>query len=88
MSKSGNKKGPDFSDERAWGVILEDLRSQFRVFGEGLTDVRQHVEPIGDILLRLDTIESDVAMIKTAIPNFFTKVTDHERRITVLETAK
>ena len=36
-------KNPEYSGDRKFTVILEDLRSQFEVFGEGLQDVREHV---------------------------------------------
>ncbi|MFC1632502.1 hypothetical protein ACFL2I_08115 [Candidatus Omnitrophota bacterium] len=37
------KKGKDLSKDREFGVILEDLSSQFRTFGEGLEFVRADV---------------------------------------------
>lgn len=36
-------KNPENSRDREFTVILEDLRSKFEVFGEGLQDVREHV---------------------------------------------
>ena len=35
------KKGPEFSEERETRVLLEHLDSQFRVFGEGMADMRK-----------------------------------------------
>lgn len=104
------KKGPEYSREREFKVILEDLQSQFRVFGEGLEIVRKGLEDVRDRLgrvenrlervevrldsvelrldrveLRLDRVEHKVDNIELILRPFTATVSDHEKRLTVLE---
>ncbi len=81
------KKGPDYSREREWGVILEDLQSQFRVFGEGLQLVQDRLDRVEKKLEKLDRIESDVSIIKLIIPTLATKK-ELEEAIKPLATKK
>lgn len=60
-------QGPEFSKDREFGVILEGIRSDFRAFGEQLEDVQEKVGQIPKICERLDNLESEVAVTKTAI---------------------
>ena len=80
-SNKSNKFGPEFSREREFKVILEDLQSQFRTFGEGLQIVREGLEDVregledvreglDDVRSRLGRLESDVTWIKSEM---FTK---------------
>ena len=80
--------GPEHSRDREFTVILEDIRSQFRVFGEGLTDVQ---EKVADISERLERVEQDVTIIKsviTIIPTLATKkdIEKLTERITTIES--
>lgn len=83
------KRGPEFSREREWGVILEDLQSQFRTFGEGLQDVRNRLEGVeerlGRVEIKVNVIESKVNVMESAFPRFFVQLSDHETRLTNLE---
>ncbi len=76
------KPGEEYSRDREWAVILEDLRSQFRVFGEGLENVQKKLEKLDDLDNRLAQVEENVAMIKSAFRPFILQVSDHEHRIT------
>ena len=82
------RTSPKHSREREFTVVLEDIQSQFRVFGEGLGDVRNRLERVEDQLIKLDSIERDVSLIKLAFPSFATQVAGHEARITTLEHSK
>jgi DNA repair ATPase RecN len=89
------KKGPEYSREREWGVILEDLQSQFRVFGEGLGDVRGRLERVEEKLEKLDLIENRLGAVEYRLKNvetilrpFTAQVSDHEHRITSLERSR
>ncbi len=42
--------GPAFSKDREFAAILGELRSEFRVFGETLTDIREKVTDILECL--------------------------------------
>ena len=81
MTKS-RKYGPDYSREREFKVILEDFGKQFRTFGEGLEDVR---ERLGYLETDVSQIKKDVGVIKSAFPPFATQVSDHEKRLKILE---
>ena len=35
--------GPEFSKDREFSAILEELRGDFRTFGEGLTGIQEKV---------------------------------------------
>ena len=65
-----NKDNPEFSREREFKVILEDLHKEFHVFGESLEDVR---ERLGRVEIRLERVESDVSVIKLVVPTLATK---------------
>ena len=70
MSKTP-RKGPDYSREREWGVILEDLQAQFRTFGEGLASVREELGGFRlEVRKRFEHLEMDIAFIKV---NYATK---------------
>ena len=73
MSKSPSR-GPEYSREREFKVILEHIESQFKTFGEGLQGV---IIRLDKIEIRLDRIENDVdhikidlGIIKSAFPRF------------------
>ena len=89
------KKDSEHSREREFTVVLEDIQSQFRVFGEGLGDVSNRLERVEDQLVKLDTIERDVSFtkidirsIKTSFQPFVAQVSDHETRITAIEHSR
>ena len=46
--------GPEYSREREFGAILEDLRSDFRSFGEGLSNLQEQVSAISGKVEQLD----------------------------------
>ena len=75
-------EGPEYSREREFKVILEDLHSRFKVFGEGQEDLGRRV---GRVEQKLDGIESDVSQIKSFLRPLIAEVSDHTRRLTVLE---
>ena len=88
-----DKTGPEFSRDREIKVLLEDLRGEFRIFGEGLQDVRKELrEGLHDVRNRLERVENDIAQIKvkvngmdSAFQRFFAQLSDHETRITTIK---
>ncbi|MBI4357827.1 MAG: hypothetical protein HY584_00885 [Candidatus Omnitrophica bacterium] len=84
------RHNPEFSREREFKVILEDIQSQFRTFGEGLTDLRERMEHVEEIVPRVENIERDVAAIKFVIPTLATKkdLQAFEKRLTALESTR
>ena len=94
------KKGPEFSEQRQTRVLLEDLRSQFRFFGEGqaimqkdLNEVRGRVEQIEDKVERIeskvDHLETEMSFVRKVLPTVATKddLRIFDRRLTALEQA-
>ena len=57
--------GPEHSRDREFTVILEEIRSEFRVFGEGLTEVQKQ---IGSMSNRLEQLEESVSLMKSILP--------------------
>jgi hypothetical protein len=59
--KKENKETKNTMTAREVAVLIEDLRSQFRIFGEGLTALREKVDSIANALAnvieRITTIE-------------------------------
>lgn len=83
MNKPSKGK-PEFSQEREFKVILEDIQSQFRVFGEGLQDVRDR---LGRLEVSVTRLNEDMSLIKIAVPQIFTRLNSHEQRLGILEAA-
>ena len=95
------KQNPEFSREREFKVILEDLQSQFRVFGEGLNDVRNRVERIEDKVDRLDqkvdildgrvsNLENEMSFVRRVLPTVATKddLLRFEKRLIAVEKTR
>jgi hypothetical protein len=82
-------KEPSFNREREFSVILEGLRSDFRVYGEGLSDLREKVVKLSD---KVDGIfemtgknTEDISFIKTDIRAIRNDLKIFNKRITLLE---
>ena len=88
MKKSG-KYGPDYSREREFKVILEDLQSQFGTFGEGLDDVRErvgHIEhDVADLKNDVGDLKLNMSFVKKVLPTLATK---DEMRKTITEATE
>lgn len=87
MAKS--KTPSDFpAPEHRLNVILEELQSQFRTFGEGLTDVQEKVSKIEEIIQDIPPMKEDLKLIKSILPTLATKkdLEKLEKRLTTLET--
>ena len=90
MSKPPQKG--DYSREREFKVILEDIQSQFRVFGEGLGEVRERVirmeERMEHLEEKVEQVAIDVSGMKSFLRPFSEEVSDHSRRLTILEKSR
>ena len=105
------RQSPEYSREREFKVILEDLHGQFKVFGEGQKDLCQRVERIEQKLdgveqkvdtiemkvnviemkvnvieIKVNAIEMDVSQMKSFLKPLTAQVSDHDRRLNVLES--
>ena len=79
------KKGKSFDKDREFTVVLEDLRPQFRVFGEGLDLVRADLgtvkEEVKGIKDQVGRNFEDITIIKVAITDMKRDITDMKRDI-------
>ena len=77
---------------REVAVLIEDLRSQFRAFGEKLSAVSNKVdmtyEEVGRQKEDISFIKTDIRIIKTDIAEIKETLKGHEKRIAHLETIK
>ncbi len=65
------KRGSEYSREREWSVILEDLQNQFRVFGEGMAGLHERLGGFElEAYKRFERLETEIASIKI---NYATK---------------
>ena len=91
-------ENPEYSKGREFKVILEDIQSQFRVFGEGLEILTEKFENLAATVKTLPTkteMRAEIkAEIKAAVEPLATKtdfarmfnvLNDHETRLSVLE---
>jgi septation ring formation regulator EzrA len=85
------KEKTDFT-AREVGVLIEDLKSQFRTFGEDLSAVKQKVDAIFEEQGRqketIFLIKADINAIKTILAEIKNSLKDHEQRLAHLETGK
>ena len=76
---------------REVAVLIEDLRSQFKVFGEGLDAVKAKVDSLFDQVGKLTedvfVIKTDVRIIKADIAEIKETLKSHEKRLAQLETS-
>ena len=86
--KDSSKNKPDYkggyrSTERdQFTVVLEDIRSQFRVFGEGLSYVSdtldKHTEILDDHTKQFKEIRGDITEVKERLTNVEIRLTNVE----------
>ena len=87
--KTGKNDGNEFSQEREFKVILEDIYTQFRVFGEGMQDVQKKLGKIDGRLdrieIRLDHVEIRLTAVETRLTGVETRLDRVEIRLTGVE---
>ncbi|MBI2095341.1 MAG: hypothetical protein HYT89_04155 [Candidatus Omnitrophica bacterium] len=79
-------------------AILEEIRSNFRTFGEGLSDVQEKTSDISDRLghveQKLDQGQLEIKAIRSVLPTLATNKDlekfseEFNRRLTTLESAR
>ena len=69
-------------DDSKVAVILEDLRSQFRVFGEGLQMLNEKVDRVDK---KVDTLETKVDSLETKVDTLETKVDSLDKKVDALD---
>lgn len=72
-------------------ILLEDIRSQFRVFGDGQKDMQRQLKDIREMVGKntedIEIIKSDIAFIKTELKKFVRveEFSALEKRVALLE---
>ena len=68
---------PEYSREREFKVILEDLHGQFKVFGEGQEDMRRGLNRIEDRVQNVEDkvahLEVEMSFVRRVLPTLATK---------------
>ncbi len=70
--RTPNKKS---QNGHAFTVVLEEMRGQFRVFGEALSGLREEMNR------RFDRVEGDIGVMKTDVGLLKTAVVEHGRQL-------
>ncbi len=92
-----SKKSKESFTAMEVGAILEDLRSQFRTFGEQLQATNRHLDVIEAevarqaerltmVELRLTSIESRLTDVESRLTDVESRITDVESRLTQVES--
>ena len=95
MKKDANKDKTTMTAQEV-GVLIEDLRSQFRIFGEHLSTVKEDLsavkkkvdaifEEAGRQKEDVFIIKSDIRIIKNDIAEIKETLKSHDKRIAHLE---
>src|SRR3989338_7903935 len=91
MSNSSSKNPNGHSWDREFTVVLEDLRSQFRVFGEGLIGLTEKVEKIDERLERVEMIlptlatKAELALLDDKVSHLDDKVSHLDEKVSQLD---
>lgn len=94
MNEKKSPKGPQTESHLA--VVLENIRSQFKVFGEGLIDLRKKsdvmnsnienlMEQMGDIRFRLARVEGRIDKLEESNARIEEKVSRIENDIRIIK---
>lgn len=67
-------KGPEFSGDREFKVILEDIRSQFRAFGEGMDTVQRKLDALEGLPQAVKELQEDVGLLKIDVSQLKTQM--------------
>ena len=74
-------------DENYVAVILEEVRDQYGKIMEGLDSIRGLPRQVSKLQDDMTEVKSDIKVIKAVVTNQSQQLSNHEDRITVLETA-
>jgi hypothetical protein len=90
--KKNNSLKPEKFSAREVAVLLEDLRGQFKAFGEGLEALRDDVGGIkvnqAKTLERVTMLEITVRKIQSDVAEIKESIKGQDKRLATLETAK
>lgn len=85
-------KDKEFSKDREFAVILEEIHSDFKVFAEDLSSVKKRLdmlfEEFGKQKEGIFEIKTDIRIIKSDIAEIKETLKTHDKRLTHLETLR
>jgi len=73
-------------DKRYFGIMMEELRDQYKVIMEAVGDMQENVAPLPAIQQDIATLKEDVRTIKYAVTDLSRQVTRQEVDIRVLKS--
>jgi uncharacterized protein involved in exopolysaccharide biosynthesis len=74
-------------DSHYIGTILEDMRDQYQVLIEAVTDMQGNVAKIPKIEKDIAELKQDVRVVKAVVTDISKQQQKHEKRITTLEAS-
>jgi hypothetical protein len=69
------RKSPPKKNGHAFAVVVEQLRGDFRVFGEALAGFREAVD------VRFDRVEADIQFLKVAVTEHSRLLKEHGQQL-------
>ena len=75
------KRSKSFDKDREFAVILESLRSDFKIFGEDLMSVKEDVEALKE---DVRVLKEDVSILKTDVHIIKGRLTSLEFKVDVI----
>jgi septal ring factor EnvC (AmiA/AmiB activator) len=70
-----------------FSVVVEDMRSQFRVFGESLQGLREHMDTrFDEVDCRFDRVENEIVLLKDVSQKHTRELKKHTRELNELKT--
>lgn len=85
------KKGREFSDERETRVLLEDLHSQFQVFGDGMVTMQEKMDVMQgkmDVMQgKIDVMQMDLTEVRENVGSLNLKVGNLEKEMSFVRKA-
>ena len=83
MPRPNTRKNPEPSEARRTNVLLEELRAEFRSFGEGLSALRSEFSSFKAALFEL---AEDMKLVKPAVQATTKAVQEIEKRLELAES--
>lgn len=69
-----------------FGVILEDIRDQNKAVLEAVGDMQAKIAELPQIATDVAELKQDIKIVKAAVTDVSSKLSDHERRLLQFES--
>lgn len=88
MAARGKKTVSGGGNGHAFAVVVEEMRGQFKVFGEALEGVRQNVEGLRhEVHTRFDQVDRRLDGVEGRLGRVENAVLEHTRRLKAIRIA-